>query len=136
MDLYYEDPAQPPTTAGDGSDYLDHDLSDLSCLLGDLEHDLSDLVEAWKKNVAIRALGGDDLVIYVSSALVLVRLSMVDISTRVGIVPVPERSAVETSRRELSEDVSFGIGILFGCRAINRAGKPTRGGVAYSQEDR
>ena len=34
---------------------------------------------------------------------------MVDIST-VGTVPVTNRSALETSRRELSEDVSFGIG--------------------------
>ena len=39
------------------------------------------------------------------------RSSMVDIST-VGIVPEPKRSALETSRRELSEDVSFGIGTL------------------------
>ena len=34
---------------------------------------------------------------------------MVDIPT-VGIVSVPRRSALETSRRELSEAVSFGIG--------------------------
>ena len=39
------------------------------------------------------------------------RFSMVDIST-VGIVPVPRRWALETSRRELSGDVSFGIGTL------------------------
>ena len=37
--------------------------------------------------------------------------SMVDIST-VGIVSVPKRSALEPSIRELSEDVSFGIGTL------------------------
>ena len=36
---------------------------------------------------------------------------MVDISTG-GMVPVPKRSAFETSRRELSEDVSFGISTL------------------------
>ena len=64
-----------------------------------------------------------------------VPISVLNIST-VGMMSVPKKSALEASRRELSEDVSFGIGILFGCRAINRAGKPTRGGVAYSQEDR
>ena len=36
---------------------------------------------------------------------------MVDISI-VGIVPVPKRSALETSRQVLSEDVSFGIGTV------------------------
>ena len=40
------------------------------------------------------------------------RFSMVDVSTVVGIVSVPKWSAFETSRRELSEDISFGIGIL------------------------
>ena len=35
---------------------------------------------------------------------------MLDISTAVGKMEVPKRSALETSRRELSEDVSFGIG--------------------------
>ena len=39
------------------------------------------------------------------------RFSMVDIST-VRIVSVSKRSAAETSRRELSEDVSFGIGTV------------------------
>ena len=40
------------------------------------------------------------------------RFSTVDIST-VGIVPpVPTRSASEISLRELSEDVSFGVGAL------------------------
>ena len=38
------------------------------------------------------------------------RFSMLDISTAVGIVPVPKRSALETFWRELSEDVSFGVG--------------------------
>ena len=37
---------------------------------------------------------------------------MVDISTTVGMVSVLKRSALETSRRELSEDVSFSIGTL------------------------
>ena len=36
---------------------------------------------------------------------------MVDIST-VEIVWVPKRSALETYRRELSEDASFGVGTL------------------------
>ena len=36
------------------------------------------------------------------------RFSMVDVST-VGTVSVPKTSALETSRRDLSEDVSFGI---------------------------
>ena len=30
LDLYYADPAQPPTTASEEPDDLDHDLSDLS----------------------------------------------------------------------------------------------------------
>ena len=33
LDLYYADPAQPLTTAGEELDYLDHDLSVL-----DMEH--------------------------------------------------------------------------------------------------
>ena len=37
--------------------------------------------------------------------------SMVDIST-VGVVSVPQKSALETSRRGLCEDVSFGMDIL------------------------
>ena len=36
---------------------------------------------------------------------------MLDIPT-VGMVAVPKRSALETSRRELFEDASSGIGIL------------------------
>ena len=35
------------------------------------------------------------------------RLSMLDISAAAGIVRVPKRSASETSRRELSEEISF-----------------------------
>ena len=30
LELYYANPAQPLTTAGEELDYLDHDLSDLS----------------------------------------------------------------------------------------------------------
>ena len=55
---------------------------------------------------------------------------MLDIST-VGILWVPQRSALEPSRRELSEDVSFGIGTPLGFRAIER-GKPPQGGVVYT----
>ena len=54
---------------------------------------------------------------------------MVDIST-VGIVlvvSVPTRSAMETSRRELSEDVSYGIGTSRWWS--NRAWKSAPGGV-------
>ena len=39
------------------------------------------------------------------------RSSVLDISA-IEIVSVPKRSALETSRRELSENVSFGIGTL------------------------
>ena len=39
------------------------------------------------------------------------RFSMVNIST-VGIVSVPKKRALETSRRELSEGVSLRIGTL------------------------
>ena len=38
--------------------------------------------------------------------------STVGILTAVGIVSVPTSSALETLRRELAEDVSFGIGTL------------------------
>ena len=41
LDLYYAGPAQPPATAGEELDDLDHDLSDLS--VDDLDRDLSDL---------------------------------------------------------------------------------------------
>ena len=40
------------------------------------------------------------------------RFSTLDISA-VGIVSVPQRSTLETSRRKLSEHVSFGIGTLW-----------------------
>ena len=39
------------------------------------------------------------------------RFSTLDIST-VGIVSVPKKPALETSRRKLSEHVSFGIGTI------------------------
>ena len=59
-------------------------------------------------------------------------VSMVDTST-VGTVPVPKRSALptETSRREISETVSFGIG-AFLVAVLSRANelrKPPRGCV-------
>ena len=56
--------------------------------------------------------------------------SMVDIST-VGTVPVPKTSALETSRRELSEDVSIvRYGHPLGCRAIE-LGKLPQGGAIH-----
>ena len=55
----------------------------------------------------------------------MARFPMADIST-VGIVSVPKRSVPETSRRELSEDVSLGIGNPLGCREIE-LGKRLRG---------
>ena len=65
------------------------------------------------------------------------RFSMVDIST-VGIVSVPKRSALKSSRRELSEYVSFGIGSVLvrywhplGCRAVE-FGKPPQRCVMYT----
>ena len=48
---------------------------------------------------------------------------MLDIST-VGIVSVPKKSALETSRRELSEDVSFGIGTLLGVEQSSLKNRP------------
>ena len=48
---------------------------------------------------------------------------MVDIST-VGIVSVPKRSALETSRREFSENVSFGIGTLLVVEQPNLENRP------------
>ena len=50
---------------------------------------------------------------------------MVDIST-LGIVPVPKMSASQTCRRELSEDVSFGIGTFLVVVQIEH-GKPPQG---------
>lgn len=42
------------------------------------------------------------------------------ISTAGIVQKCQQRSALETSRRGLSEDVSFSAGTLFGCRAIER----------------
>ena len=54
--------------------------------------------------------------------------SMVDFSM-VGIVAVPKRSAMETSRRGLSENVSFGIFLRrLGCRAVELGKTDPRGG--------
>ena len=54
----------------------------------------------------------------------MARFSMLATST-VGIVPVPKRSAPETSRLEFFEDVSFGIGNRLGCREIELGKRPT-----------
>ena len=56
---------------------------------------------------------------------------MVDISTAVGIVSVPKRWALEASRRELSVDVSFGMGTLLVVGAIE-LGQPPQGDVMYT----
>ena len=53
------------------------------------------------------------------------RFSMVDISTAVSIVSGPKRSALEPSRRELSEDVSFGIGTLWIVKQSSLAPPPS-----------
>ena len=55
------------------------------------------------------------------------RFSVLDISI-VGRLAAPKRSPLETSLRELSEDVSFGIGTLLVGRAIE-LGKPPQGDV-------
>ena len=55
---------------------------------------------------------------------------MLDVST-IGTVAVPKRSALKTSRRELSEDASFGIWHPLGCRAIE-LGKTPQGGVTHT----
>ena len=66
---------------------------------------------------------------------VLGRFSMVDIPA-VGIVSVSKRSALETSTRELSEDVSFGIGALLVAEKLSLENRPrgvcdTHRGVRY-----
>ena len=58
------------------------------------------------------------------SRTVYIMHSVVDISTMVGLVSVPKRSALETSRRELSEDVSFGIGTLLGVEQSSLKNRP------------
>ena len=55
---------------------------------------------------------------------------MINIST-VGIVSTPKTSALETSRRELSEDVSFGIGTLLVVEQSSLENRPG-GGVIYT----
>ena len=61
------------------------------------------------------------------------RFPMVDISS-VGIVTVPRRSVLETSRLELSEDASFGIGTLLVVAKSSMENRPSesRGGVIYT----
>ena len=54
----------------------------------------------------LKALTAYDGVPYITPPLG--RFSMVDISTA-GVIPVPKRSALETSCRELCEDVLFGV---------------------------
>ena len=56
---------------------------------------------------------------------------MLHVSTVGGIVSVPERSDLETSRRELSEDVPFGNGTLLAAEQSIELGKPLQGGVMY-----
>ena len=51
------------------------------------------------------------------------RLSRLEASTG-GIVSVPKKSALKTSRRELSEDVSFGIGTLLGVEQSSLKNRP------------
>ena len=58
------------------------------------------------------------------------RFHMVDISTAVGTVTVPKPSALETSRREISEDVSFGVGTLLVVEQSSQENRP-RGGWCY-----
>ena len=58
------------------------------------------------------------------------RLSMFDIST-VEIVAAPKMLALETSRRELSEDVSFGVGTLLVIEQWSFR-KPLQGGVIHT----
>ena len=57
---------------------------------------------------------------------------MVDISTQLKMVPVPNESALEASRqereRELSQDVSFGIGNLLAVEQSSLEDSPRGGG--------
>ena len=62
------------------------------------------------------------------------RLSMVDISTAVEIVPVPKRSALKKSRREFSEDMTLGsatIGSLLVVEQLSLEIRPRRGGYIH-----
>ena len=56
----------------------------------------------------------------------------------VGILPVPKKSALESSRRELSEDVPFGIGTgtLLGAEQSSLENRQRGGGVMYAAADR
>ena len=60
---------------------------------------------------------------------------MLDISTAVavGMVSVPKRSGLEKSRRELSEDASFGNGTLLVVEHSTLKKRP-RGVVIYTVE--
>ena len=58
----------------------------------------------------------------------LERFSMLDISTAPGTVPVPNRTALEASRGEFSEDVSFGIGTDTLLVVAIELGRPPQGG--------
>ena len=60
-----------------------------------------------------------------------VDFQVVDISTAVGIMPVPKWSALETSRRERSEDVPFGLGTLLVVERSTLENRP-RGAVIYT----
>ena len=61
---------------------------------------------------------------------------MPDISTADGtpVVPVSKRSATEASRRELSEDASFGVGTLLVVEQSNSENLPR--GVSYTRVHR
>ena len=56
---------------------------------------------------------------------------MLDICT-IGIVSLPKRSALEISRRELSEDVSFGIGTLLVVQSNRSWKKRPQEGVTFT----
>ena len=60
---------------------------------------------------------------------------MLNISTAVvGIVPMPKRSALQTISRELSEDVSLGIGTIGTLLVVEYSGLEKRPrGVGYTQ---
>ena len=60
----------------------------------------------------------------------LVRFSMLNIFT-VGIASVSKRSGLGISRRELSQDVSCGVGILLIVEQSTFENRPT-GGVVYT----
>ena len=55
----------------------------------------------------------------------LAGFSVVDISAELEVLSVPKRSALESCRRELSEDVSFGIGTLLVVEQSTLENRPT-----------